>query len=287
MENLKLYNNFINNIENNVLNIINNITRQYIDKLYDTKCVILYGNENVYLEIIAKLAIKKISGIQKDLGKIKKLSDNIYCSKFHYEIHNFNENISKFIISLISNKNINNESYIFLIKSINKKYEFMLKKLIDTENKANYIILSQCLSKLDKSIKSRSIIINCSFSFENIKKYIYDNTDNKIIIEKLSYTLLSTLINVDMKCEHNYVEEYIDNFLNKKKVTVNEIKKFIAKLYCLSIPNKIINNVILEKYKNKKFIHDIVELLASSCNTKECYDILNLERIFINIFIHC
>jgi hypothetical protein len=161
----------------------------------------------------------------------------------------------------------------------------MLKKLIDTENIINYIILSQCLSKIDESIKSRSIIINCSFSFENIKKYIYDNTDNNIIIDKLSYTLLSTFINVDTKCKHNYVEEYIYNFLNKKKITVNEIKKFISKLYCLSIPYKIINNVILEKYKDKKFIYDIVELLASSGTTKECYDILNLERIFINVFI--
>lgn len=297
MENFKLYNKFINNIDENIIEILNNNALNYINKLYDNKSTILYGNELFYLQHISEIIISKIVNYNiKNKNKIKSnyltTNDCILQSKYHYEISFFNENVCKFINSIIKNKNINNEKYIFLIKDINKKYEFMLKKLIDDETNSQFIFISSSLSKLNETTKSRSLCVNCSFSFEKVRDYIYNNLG--ITIERLSYTLFTTFIEAEMK-GNNYLETYIHNFLNKKTPSLCELKRVLIKIYNLSLPYKIINKIILDKYKDKDYIHEIVKILAEQ-NTlsfdnhliycgDSSYNMLTLERIFMNIFL--
>lgn len=307
MENFKLYNKFIDNIDENIIEILNNNALNYINKLYDNKCTILYGNELFYLQHISEIIISNVVKYDtvgqrldylliKDKNKIKSnyltTNDCILQSKYHYEISLFNENVCKFISSIIKNKNINNEKYIFLIKDINKKYEFMLKKLIDDETNSQFIFISNSLSKLNETTKSRSLCVNCSFSFGKVKEYIYNNSG--ITIERLSYTLFTTFIEAEME-GNNYLETYIHNFLNKKTPSLCELKRILTKIYNLSLPYKIINKIILDKYKDKDYIHEIVKILAEQ-NTlsfdnhlihygDSSYNMLTLERIFMNIFL--
>lgn len=255
---IELYNNFINNIETDILLLLNDFCISYLNILDENKNTILYGNEFMYLNTIIN--------INKTFNKaniIKNLD---------------NENDYESIKNIISNKRIDSKNHLFVINNLNKKYESRLKKILDSEN-CKIILLCPCLSKLNDFIKSRCVCINCSFPFKKIQNYIYNKTNIKIT--NIKYSFLYTLLSINYNSELA-IETFINNFISKKKVTITNIKEFCLKLYTMGIPKKLINAVIINKYKdNKSKIYDIIELLASvkHCD-KDYYDYNVLESIF-------
>lgn len=279
----------------------------------DTKSLILYGNDYNILSIISDILIKKLFNITKLSKKYQKYEytntsgNNVEIdyknTEYHFEM-NYTEKCINFIKSILSNRNISNKQFVFVLSAFDQaslQAQNPLKQMIDTQNNCIFIILCKNLGKVHDSITSRSMNINTTFNIKKIKEKVEEITEGTIddfvdVFYMNHRSIIGTIIYILSDRQPLLVLKHIDSFLDNIKKTknqlqvVNTVRDLVYKIYHLSIPFTIIAYHIINKYSvNKKaktdLFHQIVEISAN-CESKihtTHKDIFIYEEYLLNI----
>lgn len=292
---------FLSNIEENTCELLN---KNCINSLIsasdknDIKSIIIYANDLIYLNTLSDLYLKKKFNIPKIVKKTLQYDELDYeYSTYHYEF-DYNTNYVNFIKSIISNKNILNKQFVFVIKNIDnisKHDQMPLKYLLDYNGNIQYIFLVKCLN-IDSAIISRSTCINAHFPLSNIynflKKYINLNITmeefNELYFTTANRSIISTIVLINDIGTKPKIIECLDTLLEKMKkeknglTLISAIRDYVYKIYHINTPLNYISIYIINKYSKHKKIHDIVNLSAQ-CDASS-KTILTYEKYFINLY---
>lgn len=297
-ENCKLFDN---------MKISNNLNKN--NNLNDINAFVLYGNENIYMNHISNMMIKKMFNNRNIITKKTifaytnnldtKIEVEYEYSDYHFEFE-YSEKHIAFIKSIIQNKNISSRSFVFIIKNMDnttKVSQFPLKKLMDANN-AIYIFLTKSLNKIENAILSRSTIINTHFPILNIYK-IFNSIIKKPIefieFEKHFNNAHNSIVVLLIQNENGFVQlrilQNLDNLINKIQKEKNMfeiiilIREFIYKAYHITFPLQYISKFVINKFIKEKYISDIVSLCAECDNdlNNTNKEILIYEKFFINL----
>ena len=247
--------------------------------------------------------------------EIKYIKNNYFYEIDAYE-QAFNDKkiLSEFIIELSKNSNVSNNSFkIIIIKNSNYlslDCQYALRRIMESLQKVSRIIfLTNNLSKIDDSIKSRCLLIRVPYpskeDLHNLISHVVqkeniqltDELKSKIIFNsgmKID-TLLTMLqfynINNDEKIIFssylNIIHDIIDKLNSKDILTIREIRNKLYDLLIMNISSSTIFSKTLEiLMKKKSYKHIIDKIIESICiydnNSKYGYrDIYHLETFFV------
>lgn len=268
---------FLNNLDDMIPVLLRKSTSDIIQAnvLQDISCMILHNNEFAILNRIGQILVKTLFATPSLVIKScpftinKESTDGEYIlSDFHMEF-DLNEKSLQFIKSIIANKTIHNRGFVFIIKNsdfnVNKNLVFELRRLIDLNSGAKFIITTVETSSLDKSLMSRSILLNCAFPLDHIMKSgleclqkarLTDIELQQLYIESGSNIItflqvLETYSN-DMRQSHKLLwQQHVDALLQTLKRDKNELnvikrtRDLVYKLYHLNISLKCIGQYII------------------------------------------
>lgn len=288
-------------LSSNTLNII------IKNVILDINGLVLTGNEYGILNRVAQLVVKSMFDVEtlfisNSYYNPSKESDGSYLlSNYHMEF-DLNEKALEYIKNIISNRNISQRHFVFIIKnaepSINKHIYLALRRLIDYNPTAKFIITSTSTSFMEKSLLSRLLILKCHFPFENILNTDIVNEIDKSIKELENiYTLsnnniITFLQNLSNDCKSLLWQQTCDKLLNiitqekKQLKVILSIREHVYKLFHIGIPLKDICKYIVEKYINHKNILNIVNI-AAECEhgiLQGSKELLYYEKLFLELY---
>jgi hypothetical protein len=303
---------FLNDLEEYIPLLVNKTCKLFIDSdINNVNSIILHANDSIYLSAIANLMVKRLfqeNTITKRIGSFSYINNNgstveidYEYSDYHFELV-YSEKHIPFIKSIIKNKNISKQPFIFIIKNIDatsKASQLPIKKLIDNNGSAIFIFLSKRLNKIDAPILSRSMLINISFKVENIYNVfkIQNNDDtmslDEFILEyqRCNSNIISFLIQYEYNFKKLRIFDQLDKlleYLKKEKKMHNaimKIREYAYRSYHVTFALQEISKYIIEKYKNEDYINEIVNI-ASTCDydlITSNKDILVYEKFFIKL----
>lgn len=284
------------------------ITRNVIQ---DINGIMLVGNEFGILNRIAQLIVKCLFDIDTlwirpcPLNPSKENEGEYHLSDYHMEFE-LNEKALEFIKTVISNKNISKRQFVFIIKNaeptINKNIYLALRRIMDINPTAKFIITTSSTSFMEKSLMSRVLMAHCNFPFENIlqtdllaqalktktKQQLYD------VYVQSNFNIITLIQHVSSNCMDLLWQQTIDKLLidmKKEKKQYNVvmlIRDNVYKLFHIGVPLRDICRYVVKICNNKKNknIHSIVSI-ATECEhatTQGNKDILLYEKLFFNIY---
>lgn len=300
---------FLNNLDNYLPLLLNSKTLNIIIKnvINDINGLVLTCNEYGILNRIAQLVVKSMFDVENlfisnSYFNPSKESDGSYLlSNYHMEF-DLNEKALEYIKGIISNKNISQRHFVFIIKNaeptINRHIYLTLRRIIDINPTAKFIITSTSTSFMEKSLLSRLLIINCHFPFDHILKTDIVNSNSKSVQELESiYTLsnnnvITFLQNLSNDCKSLLWQQTCDKLLNiithekKQLKVIMSIRDNVYKLYHIGLPLKDICKYIVNKYKNHTEILNIVKL-AAECEhgvLQGSKELLYYEKLFLELY---
>lgn len=271
-------NDFLNNLETYLPELI----PIHSNLLPDTQCIVLYGNEDIYLEIYARLIIQ-------DYYKLQKLTltkhDDFVNSHYHFEF-NYDSKTIEILKPIIRNKNISGRKHIFILKNFtlnNKQYQ--IKHLIDNTNTI-FIILAKTTGFLSETIKSRASMINLSFKHSKIKDFVKQHYDIEVIDNNKS--LISIIANAPMPKYEKELDKLLD-IITKCRSQIDiatAIKDYCYKVFHVCIPLSHLAKLIITKYEKHQKIFEIVQICADSDKNMalSTRDILCYENLFVSLW---
>lgn len=275
-------NDFLNNLEN----YISELKPVHFNFIADFPCIILHGNEDLYLQTYALRMIK-------DYFKIEKLSitthENYKSSMYHFEF-DYNQTNLDSIKSIIRNKNITNNKYIFVIKKFTVGHkQHQLRHLIDTHPNSTFIILNKTLGGIDQSIFSRASLLKISFTEERIKTFLKDHYDleyKKTDINKSLISIIAEINRPKYEIELEKLMQTVTKGRNQMDI-VTAIKEYCYKVFHLCIPLSHLCKAIIKMYEKNAKILEIIKT-CSECDHKMVIgtrDILSYEKLFVNLWM--
>lgn len=297
---------FLNNINEYLPRLINEIALSIINNpkiLDDIHSIIIYGNQSLYLEKWVHLYLQKLNNTTK-LNLFNRIfqsnSENIdYVSSLYHFEFDYSDKYIALIKSIINNDPISSNPYVWLIKNIDrtsKNYQYPLSRIIDKSENSRYIFTSTNLSLIDKSLISRSLLINLSFNIDKmwiITKEIINDENLAFSDFKQSYYLNDNhILNLLSKSSHNILH---DKYLNKLLIIIekgkknydiiNSIRQYCYKIYHLNIPFNYIAKYIINHYSQHESIHKIVTIFAEQESIlKKCNkQLFAYEKSFIEL----
>jgi hypothetical protein len=300
---------FLNNLDNYLPLLLNDKTLNIIIKnvIIDINGLVLTCNEYGILNRIAQLVVKSMFDVETLFISTcyynpTKESDGSYLlSNYHMEF-DLNEKALEYIKSIISNRNISQRQFVFIIKNaeptINRHIYLALRRIIDINPTAKFILTTTSTSFMEKSLLSRLLILNCHFPFGNILKTDIVNQNLKSVKELESiYTLsnnniITFLQNLSNDCKSLLWQQTCDKLLNiitkeKKQLTIiMSIRENVYKLFHIGVPLKDICKYIIQKYSNHKDILNIVNI-ATECEhgvLQGSKELLYYEKLFLEIY---
>lgn len=306
---------FLNDLDYYIPCLLNKKAFNIITKnvINDINGIMLVGNEYGILNRIAQLIVKCMFDIETlwiracPLNPAKETEGEYLLSDYHMEFE-LNDKSLEFIKSIISNKNISNRHFVFIIKnaepSINRNLYLTLRRLIDLNQNARFIITTSSTSFMEKSLMSRVILAHCNFPFENIlqtdllSNALVNNTKEKLhkIYQQANYNIVSLLQHISNQCSTLLWQQTIDKLIEdikKEKKQYNVImliRENVYKLYHVGVPLKEICRYVVQVCSDnkmfKKSIHQIVSA-ATECEhgiTQGNKGILLYEKLFLSIY---
>jgi hypothetical protein len=303
---------FLNDIEQHIPYLVSDtcqtLFKNTANVMVDIRSIILYGNSKTYLNTMAMIMIKKmfdIQNIRKSIGSFSithqgSLVDIEYTySDYHFELDYTDKHI-KFIKTLISNKTMNNRPFIFVIKGLdeNAGNQIPLKQVIDgMSSNVQFIFLTKNLAKIDKTIISRSMLVNTAFQEQKIYQLVQNYTQSEIpfeifhsMYETSNYSIVSVLLQLEFGVNKNIrLYHHLDQLLLKMKKEKNPqtlieyIREFVYKVYHLTIPLDTLMKYIVNKFPGQI---EIIALAAQCSCDLHCSGnktILAYERFFLNL----
>lgn len=295
--------------------LLNSKTLNIIIKnvINDINGLVLSGNEYGILNRIAQLVVKSMFDIEtlfisNSYYNPSKESEGSYLlSNYHMEF-DLNDKALEYIKSIISNRNISQRQFVFIIKNaepnINRHIYLALRRLIDFNPTAKFIITTTSTSFMEKSLLSRLLILNCHFPFDNIMKTDIVNQNNNTTYRSIKeleslYTLSNNNIITFLQNLSNdgrsllwqqKCDELLDIITREKKQLkiIMSIRDHVYKLFHVGVPLKDICKYIIHKYSNHKQILNIVKV-ATECEhgvLQGSKELLYYEKLFLELYKH-
>ncbi len=218
-------------------------------------------------------------------------------SKYHFEFE-LTESSLQYIKSLIKNKPIYTNEFIFIIKNANlnanRNLYLELRRLIDTSNIARWILTMERHNFLEKSISSRALMINCYFSLSSIMKCC--NLSKSIeeynpIFMRAKGNVITFLQLISTPSPTLLWQDVFDKFmieLQQEKKHFNVIsstREMVYKLYHIGVPFAEFCRYIVFKFGQD--IADMISLIAlcehQNTKSKEC---LMYEKVILELYKH-
>jgi hypothetical protein len=289
---------------------LNIITRNVIQ---DINGIMLVGNEFGILNRIAQLIVKCLFDVDTlsirhcPFNPNKENEGEYYLSDYHMEFE-LNEKALEFIKSIISNKSISKRQFVFIIKNaeptINRNIYLALRRIMDINPTARFIITTSSTSFMEKSLMSRVLKAHCSFPFDNIlqtdllAQALKNRTHQEVynIYLQSNFNIITLLQHLSSNCTDLLWQQTIDKLLvNVKKEkkhydAIMLIRDTVYKLFHIGVPLKDICRYVIKvcnDNKNKN-IQSIVAIAADCehATTQGNKDILLYEKLFLNIYKH-
>lgn len=283
---------FLSNLDENIYELVKPSTKNILQNpeildIYNS--IVLYGNDNIYLEAFFKALLKKnnpnvnmlLKSAEYEYKEHNKTNTVDYkYNNVYYEL-NYTDNHIKFIISIINNKHINGAKHIFLLKNFEVSSQPAIKRILDKCNHVQFFIMSKNMKSIHNTLLSRSFLINIAFPMENMIKFTGGKT--------VTNTLVSTIAGIDGKIR---VEVMLDDVLTKLTKSKNEyeiimtIRDYCYKIYHMCIPFDFIAKYVINKYTTHKKIREIVHA-AAECDyllTIGSKDIILFETFFLKLY---
>lgn len=302
---------FLNDIEQHIPELVNETCGKVLSNapeiIKGMPSTILYGNNKMYLNIMATMVIKKmfnLPNLRKSTSSFSFVHQGSSVdveyehSDYHFEM-DYSDKHVKFIKSIISNKRINDRPFIFVIKGLDETsaVQTPLKQVIDGTCNAHFILLAKNLSKVDKTIKSRSMMINGSFDIHRVyrvvTKYTTLETPFEVfhsMYEMTNHSIVSVIMLMEFGVNQNIrLYHHMDLLLARMKKEKNAlslieaIREFVYKVYHMTIPLDTLTKYIINKFK----VNNDVISLAAQCSLEFHKSgnktILAYERFFMNL----
>lgn len=259
---------FLNTLETNLPHLLHDKTNKVIqsDPLGAINLVILYNNEFAVLNRIAYVMVKQHFGAQNVKCRASLMDPSndtkgdFILSDYHMEF-DLCEASLEYIKKLIGNKCISGKQYVFVIKNahnnINRNLYLELRRLIDINHQAKWILTMANYSFMEKSLLSRALILNCCFPLANILK----TTDLTLLEEEAQKLFLRSKGNVitflEIACSSNQsllwqntFDAVMEKVLKEKKevVVIDNIRELVYKLYHVGITITDLCHYVIFKY---------------------------------------
>lgn len=299
---------FLNNLDNYLPLLLNSKTLNIIIKnvIIDINGLVLTGNEYGILNRIAQLVVKSMFDVETlylstcYYNPAKESDGSYLLSNYHMEF-DLNEKALEHIKNIISNTNILQRQFVFIIKNaeptINRHIYLALRRLIDINPTAKFILTTTSTSFMEKSLLSRLLILNCYFPFDNILKTDIVNQNNKSIKQlETIYTIsnnniISFLQNISNDSKALLWQQTCDKLLHiitheKKQLNIiMAIRDHVYKLFHVGVSLKDICKYIIQKYNDHKQIAEIIKI-AAECEhgiLQGSKELLYYEKLFLGI----
>jgi hypothetical protein len=208
------------------------------------------------------------------------------------------ESTLEYIKKLIGNQCITGKEYIFVIKNahnnINRNLYLELRRLIDTNHSAKWIITMNSYAFMEKSLLSRAIIINCCFPLENILKTTsLQNQLTEVESQKLYMKSKGNVITfLELACNNKQsllwqstFDLLMDKITIEKKeiVIIDSVRDFVYKLFHVGISITDLCHYVVFKYGER--IQPIMpEIAQCEWQGKQGKDCLAYEKLILKLY---
>jgi hypothetical protein len=296
---------FLNTLEVNLPYLLHDRTNRIIqsDPLGATHMIILHNNEFAILNRIAFTMVKQYIG-KPDIKCRASLIDpsndtrgDFILSDYHMEF-DLSEASLAYIKKLIGNQCISGKSYVFVIKNaqnnIHRNLYLELRRLIDINHSAKWILTTTTYAFMEKSLLSRAIIINCCFPLPKILKAIpleLSDTESQNLFFKSKGNVITFLelafSNKYSLLWHNTFDVLLEKILKEKKevVIIDCIRDFVYKLFHVGVSITDLSHYIVFKYGD--MIQNIIgEVADCEYNGKHGKDCLAYEKLMLKLYQH-
>lgn len=318
---------FLNNLDVYIPVLLRDCTQRIIEKrlLTDIKAMLVYGNEYAILNRIGQYIVKhhcqvdtlKLRSVTLTLeDKPNKPQLEYLTSEYHMEFE-LNEYSLDHIKSIIANQTISGREFIFIIKNaepeLNRNLYLALRRLVDVNPSARFIITTTNITFLEKSLVSRCLLLNSVFPLKNILKsgLFQDlnlqsvNLNWSNLYSDCNYNIISFIQGVASNGEQLLWQNTVIKLMkviteekNQLKL-ITKIRECVYKLYHIGVRLPDISALIIreiprllpKKHQSKKalnnFMHKLVHHIAN-CDAIRTNvgnkDILVYERLFLGIY---
>lgn len=305
---------FLNDLDYYIPCLLNKRTLNIITSnvIQDINGVMLVGNEYGILNRIAQLVVKCLFDVDTlwiracPFNPDKEAEGEYFMSDYHMEFE-LNDKALEFIKNIVQNKNISKRHFVFIIKnaepSINRNLYLALRRIMDINPTAKFIITTSATSFMEKSLMSRVVKAHCSFPFENIlqtdllSKALQTKTKQELhdIYLQSGFNIVTLLQHISKNCSDLLWQQTIDKLLVSMKKekqhydVIMLIRENVYKLFHIGVPLKDICRYVIKVCSDpskNKHIHMIVAV-AAECEhevTQSNKDILLYEKLFLNIY---
>lgn len=273
-------NDFLSNLETYIPELL----PLHPNLLEDLPCLVLYGNEEMYLEMYARLLIQQ----HYELPKLPILTqqEDFQSSAYHFEFTYQNHHIDV-MKKIVQNKNISGRKFIFVVKNfITNQKHHQLKTLMESANVV-FILIAKTTSHICEGIRSRGTFIKLAFSKPKLKQFLsdhyqieYDPNDTRSLI-----SIISDLQPPKYELELEKLITLMQKSRNQMDVS-NAIKDYCYKVFHLCIPLSHLVKLICQKHAKHAKATDIIAI-CSQCETNmvtSTRDILCYEATLVNLW---
>lgn len=275
----------------------------------DINSIMLVGNEFGILNRIAQLVVKCLFDVETltirgvPFDRNKENDGEYFVSEYHMEFE-LSDKALGFIKSIINNNNISNRQFVFVLKnaepSLNKQWYLALRRIMDINPTAKFIITTSSVAFMEKSLMSRVLMVHCNFPFDNIlrtdllsqalktmsKQQLYD------VYMNCNFNIITLLQSVSNKFSSFLWQQTIDALLSQMKAekkpydVIMVIRENVYKLFHVGVPLKDICRYIVITCSKSKNIQDIISIVAECehATTQGNRDMLLYEKVFLNIY---
>ncbi len=294
---------FLNTLDTNLPRLLHDKTFNIIknDILSGVNVVILYNNEFAILNRIAFTMVKQNIGIST-IGCRASLMDasneengEFILSDYHMEFDLCEESL-QYIKKLIKNQCINGKQYIFIIKNannnINRNLYLELRRLIDTNIYAKWIITVSSYAFFEKSLLSRAVTINCCFPLSNIIKVTgitLDETSCRSLFVVSKGNIITFLElaygNKQSMLWQDAFDTVMEKVLNEKKeiAVIDTIRNFVYKVFHVGVSIAELCHYVIFKYGEtvQPLIGFIADCEYQGRNGRDC---LVYEKMILGLY---
>ena len=301
---------FLDNLDYHIPFLLRKQTMRMLECniLEETGAVLLHSNEYALLNRIAQLFVKTLFNI--DTLHIQRIvagnGMEYMASDLHMEFE-LSDKCLEYIKSIVSSRrcSIIDKNFVFIIKQadsdVNRNVHLALRRIMDINPYAKFIITSTSASMIEKSLLSRMLLVNCSFPFDQIiasevladTNVIHDETSLRSLYHDSHCNIITFLQNISSNSTLMLWQSNIDKLFSmkhKKHIDIiNACKETAYKLYHIGIRLADIARYIINKHVSDKHSNPycIVNLCAE-CEHRArlgCKDILVYERLLLKAYL--
>lgn len=301
---------FLDNLDYHVPFLLRKQTMQMLECniLQETSALLLHSNEYALLNRIAQLFVKTLFNVDTlHIQRVVAGNGNYeyMASDLHMEFE-LSDKCLEYIKSIVSSRRLSiiDKNFVFIIKQadsdVNRNVHLALRRIMDINPYAKFIITSTSASMIEKSLLSRMLLVNCSFPFDQIMSSqiladtnsIHDETNLRSLYHDSHCNIITFLQNISSNSKLMLWQSNIDKLFSmkhKKHIDIiNACKETAYKLYHIGIRLCDIARYIINKHVSTNDFNPfrIVDLCAE-CEHRArlgCKDILVYERLLLKAY---